>query len=105
MVRERLGVETPYAATLVVVADFHCPGWGLLTTEGPTENRSCPTSATRRRGGARASSAARTRQRQQLVPIGEGQSRGVVIRLGGRSREYRSRGRHAQHPARRTDAV
>ncbi|MEA5646336.1 MAG: hypothetical protein R5N60_02600 [Cutibacterium granulosum] len=30
------------------------------------------------------SSAARTGQSQQLVPIGEGKSRGAVIRLGGR---------------------
>lgn len=84
MVRERLGVETPYTANSGVSADSHCPGWGLLATAGLTENRFCPTSATRRRGGARVSSAARTRQSQQLVPIGEGQSRGVVIRLGGR---------------------
>lgn len=42
MVRERLGVETLYAATLVVGADFHCPGWGLLATAGLTENRFLP---------------------------------------------------------------
>jgi len=51
------------------------------------------------------SSATRTGQSQQLAPIGEGQSRGVVIRLGGRSRGRRARGRHTQHPARRADAV
>jgi len=105
MVRERLGVEPLMWQTFGGGADFHCPGWSLLATAGPTENRSCPTSATRRRGGARVSSAARTGQSQQLAPIGEGQSRGVVIRLGGRSRGRRARGRHAQHPARRADAV
>ena len=52
MVREHLGVETPYAANSVVGVDSHCHGWGLLTAAGLTENRFCPTSATRHRGGA-----------------------------------------------------
>lgn len=105
MVREHLGVETLYAANSVVGVDFHCPGWGLSTTAGLTENRPCPTSATRHRGGAGVSSATRTGQSQKLAPIGEGKGRGVVIRLGGCSRGCRARGRHAQHPARRADAV
>lgn len=42
MVRERLGVETPYTANSGVSADSHCPGWGLLATAGPTENRFLP---------------------------------------------------------------
>ena len=42
MAREHLGVETLYAANSVVSADSHCPGWGLLATAGPTENRFLP---------------------------------------------------------------
>ena len=42
MVRERLGVEPLMWQTFGGGADFYCPGWSLLATAGPTENRFLP---------------------------------------------------------------
>jgi len=42
MVRERLGVETPYTANSGVSADSHCPGWGSARNGRPHREQILP---------------------------------------------------------------